>query len=252
MNMQIISDNLIDSTPSSSDNNRLKQACCDFEALFINRLLKEMRKTETLSEDGGVFKSNNPFQGLFDWELSKVLGNKGSMGISEALMKQFGVNAAEQDNLRIGSGAKLDPDKGELKEIINEAAAKYGVDSSLVSAVIHCESGGNPDAVSPSGAKGLMQLLDSTGHELGVTDPFDKVQNVNAGTAYLKQMLNRFDNNLRHALAAYNAGPTAVDKYGGVPPYKETRAYVNRVLSKCGYVQEKTSNQNDIPTNWSK
>jgi len=214
---------------------RLKKACCDFEALFINRLLKEMRKTENISKDDNVFKSNNPFQGLFDWELSKIFGSENSLGISDALMKQFGVIETEHDDLRTGTGLKLDPVKGELIDIINDAAARHGVDPSLVSAVIHCESGGNPDAVSSKGAKGLMQLIDSTARKLSVTDPFNIVQNVNAGTAYLKQLLSRYNNNVKFALAAYNAGPTAVDKYGGVPPYKETQNYVNRVLSKCGY-----------------
>ncbi|MCF7809416.1 lytic transglycosylase domain-containing protein [bacterium] len=177
------------------------------------------------------------------------MGGEGSMGIADALMKQFGVDDSKQDVLGLNSGIRLNPDKGELKEIIDEAAAKYGVDSSLVSAVIHCESGGNPYAVSSRGAKGLMQLLDSTGSELGVTDPFDKVQNVHAGTAYLKQLLDRFDNNVEHALAAYNAGPEAVVKYNGVPPYKETQNYVNRVLSNYKESQEESLSQNDILLN---
>ncbi len=213
---------------------KLKKACCDFEALFINRLLKEMRKTENPSKDDSVFKSNNPFQGLFDWELSKIFGSENSLGISDALMKQFGVIETEHDDLNAGSGFRLDTHKGELKDIINDAAARHGVDPLLVSAVIHCESNGNPNAVSSKGAKGLMQLIDSTARKLGVTDSFDRVQNVNAGTAYLKQLLSRYDNNVEYALAAYNAGPTAVEKYGGVPPYKETQNYVRRVLSKCG------------------
>ncbi len=150
-------------------------------------------------------------------------------------MKQFEVLETVPDDIRTGLGLRSDTQKGELKGIVNDAATRHGVDPSLVSAVIHCESNGNPNAVSSKGAKGLMQLIDSTARKLGVTDPFDKVQNVNAGTAYLKQLLGRYNNNVKYALAAYNAGPTAVDKYGGVPPYKETQNYVNRVLSKCGY-----------------
>ena len=104
------------------------------------------------------------------------------------------------------------------------------VDPFLVRAVIQVESGGNPEAISPKGAMGLMQLMPGTARELGVEDPMHPHQNVKGGITYLSQMIKRFSGDLKLALAAYNAGPAAVEKYRGIPPYEETRAFVDRVL----------------------
>lgn len=117
-----------------------------------------------------------------------------------------------------------------LSPLINQAAREANVDSALLMAVIDVESGGNPQAVSPKGATGLMQLMPDTGTRHGASDLFDPLQNIGAGARYLKQLMNRFGD-LQIALAAYNAGEGAVQKYGGqIPPFKETRNYVPRVI----------------------
>jgi hypothetical protein len=115
---------------------------------------------------------------------------------------------------------------------IKEVAARYGVPANLVAAVIEAESDNNPRAVSRRGARGLMQLMPKTARTLGVSDPFDPRANIEAGVRHLRALMDRFDNNLPLVLAAYNAGEVAVIKYRGIPPYRETRAYVKRILKK--------------------
>ena len=113
---------------------------------------------------------------------------------------------------------------------IDAAAAENSLDTALIASVIHAESGGNPRAVSPAGAKGLMQLVDSTAQQYGVTDSFNPEENIRAGSRFLKHLLDKYKD-VKLALAAYNAGPGNVDRFGGIPPFKETRAYVAKVTS---------------------
>lgn len=121
------------------------------------------------------------------------------------------------------------PEKS-TQQIVSEASEKHGVDSDFIRSVIQQESAGNPHAVSSAGARGLMQLMPATAAQLGVKDSFSPEQNVHGGAQYLSELLERYHGDAIKALAAYNAGPAAVDRYQGVPPYRETRAYVARVV----------------------
>ncbi|MBE7711482.1 MAG: lytic transglycosylase domain-containing protein [Cyanobacteria bacterium SIG31] len=129
------------------------------------------------------------------------------------------------------SGKKDYSSKAKIKELISKVSQKHGIDEKLVNALVNQESGFNPNARSKVGAMGLMQLMPATAKGLGVTNPMDPEQNVEGGVKYLKSMLNKYNGNIILALAAYNAGPNAVDKYDGVPPYKETQNYVKSILS---------------------
>jgi soluble lytic murein transglycosylase-like protein len=120
--------------------------------------------------------------------------------------------------------------KAEMQEMLAHAGDAHNIDADLLASVVRAESGGQVKAVSRTGAKGLMQLMPGTATEMGVADAFRPEQNIAGGTAYLDALLTRYHDNVALALAAYNAGPGAVDKYHGVPPYRETRAYVARVI----------------------
>lgn len=204
------------------------EAARQFEALFLNEMFKSMRKTIPEDEEGG--DSGNAMQmytSMFDQSIADKVSGEHSVGLAELLYRQM---------QKLPGPAAVPPPKsvpsgGELDNWIDAAAKSEGVDPVLVRAVIQQESGGRSDAISPAGAKGLMQLMDSTAAEVGVNDSLDPRQNVVGGVRYLRKMLDRFDGDESLALAAYNAGPGAVERHGGIPPYQETRQYVRNVLA---------------------
>ena len=122
------------------------------------------------------------------------------------------------------------PAKTNLESIIRSASASSQIDADFIASVIRAESANNPRAVSPKGAQGLMQLMPGTASQLGVPNAFDPQANVEGGTKYLRELLEKYNFDLVKALAAYNAGPQRVEQFGGVPPYYETRAYVARIV----------------------
>ena len=127
------------------------------------------------------------------------------------------------------------------KTIIQKAGSTYGVKECLISAIIVHESDGYCNVVSRAGAKGLMQLMDETANDMGVNDPMDPTQNIMGGTKYIGRLIRHYNGDIQLALAGYNAGPTVVKEYGGVPPYPETKQYIDRVLKSAGINQEKDS-----------
>jgi len=227
----------------------LKQAAEDFEAIFVYYLLRTMRKTVMKS---GLVESGlggSIMESMFDQEISKKIAAGSQFGIAEILVRQLAdkispnsralqnsepvplsgkkATAATRKYFRNSVEQKLAPFEPHIKD----AARRYKIDSDLIKAVILAESSGNPQAVSAKGAKGLMQLMDGTARELGVSDPFDPRENIFAGTAYLADLLKKFNGDVKLALSGYNAGPDSVKKHAGIPPYRETRQYVRKILN---------------------
>ena len=153
---------------------------------------------------------------------------------SKSLKGVLEAGNAPLDPVAAGLIAAPDPGTANLQELARIAAEKAGIDPALFKALVQQESGFNPNAVSSVGAQGLTQLMPKTAQMLGVTNPLDPVQNLDGGAKYLAQMLKQFGGDVSLALAAYNAGPGAVQRAGGVPPFKETQNYVKRILSSMG------------------
>jgi len=169
----------------------------------------------------------------------QALAGDGSFAGALASAQRSGRMAA---SARGASAAAAVP--GQYGSLIADAARKHGVDPALLAGVIEAESGFNAQAVSAAGAQGLMQLMPSTARGLGVTDALDPTQNVMGGAKLLRQLLDRYHGDTRLALAAYNAGPGAVDQHGGVPPYAETQRYVPKVLAAAARYRQ---GQGEIP-----
>jgi soluble lytic murein transglycosylase-like protein len=145
------------------------------------------------------------------------------------------ISAASQNSSPIKASAAAVPESEhltaqDLHQILSKPSAEHNVDEDLLASLIKAESGGHTRAISRTGARGLMQLMPGTARQLGVSDSFAPEQNVRGGTAYFDSLLNRYHDNIALALAAYNAGPGAVDRYHGIPPYRETQLYVARVI----------------------
>jgi soluble lytic murein transglycosylase-like protein len=176
-----------------------------------------------VDEQGNIIYTNDDAPRPPKTSAEKATGGKGSAG-AELNQNNSALHAANSTPV-----AQLGPDV--LHQLVQETAHKHNVDPNLVSAVISTESNWNTSAISRKGAQGLMQLVPETAQHFGVYNPFDPAQNVDAGVRYLSMLLDRYNGDLPKALAAYNAGPRVVDRWGGVPNYRETREYVQKVTS---------------------
>lgn len=207
---------------ASQNRKKLHEAAESFEALMAGFLVRSLRQSMSPGGFYGNAYGGEIYQSMMDEVLAQTLATRANLGIAAALERQFGSRDVKQT-----------PDDAEWKSrfdhLVETAAQKTGLDANLLRAMIRQESAGDPKAVSAKGAAGLMQLMPATAALLGLRDRFDPEENIHAGARYLAGLLRRFGN-LEHALAAYNAGPEAVERYGGVPAYPETEDYVARVM----------------------
>ncbi len=260
---------------SKEDKQKLKKAAFDFQALLINQMLQSMRETKFEDEDdGGLGYGEETMSGLFDMQLSANLSKSSHFGIAEMIYEKLtgeklSGDSAAAENKSIDVPKKPVEQKKEniskinktnlsnysinvfdvidkYDSIIQSSAEKENVDPVLIKAIIAAESNGNPKAVSKAKAKGLMQLIDGTAKSMGVKNVFNPADNINGGTKYFGSLMDKYGGNIELALAAYNAGPGAVDKFSGIPPYKETKNYVNRVLN---YYSIMKSKQQELTSN---
>ena len=248
---------------SKEDKAGYAKAARGFESMFLHMMLKEMKESmlEDKENEERMSFGADTLEGYSNMLLSDQVSNTGAgVGIAEKIY--YHMTGEHLPEIRVINGSAdpkskipgkdsqqeavqaqpkiMDYFKGnfsqrvnerllKFEDIINNASETHDVPKELIKAVITAESAGNPSAVSSAGAKGLMQLMDGTARDLGVNNSFDPAQNIMAGTKYIRQMLDRFDGDLGLALAAYNSGPGNVQKYNGIPPFRETQAYVQRV-----------------------
>lgn len=188
---------------------------------------------------GGVDSSSN-IQNEFKTILDNKIKETENKNPIEAIVEEIVNDVApeKKEALELKSKIDLKAQSTNVEEIIDTFAQKYDIDADFIKAMIKQESGFNSKATSKKGAMGLMQLMPATAKELGVIDAYNPTQNIEGGVKYIKSLLDKFQGDEKLALAAYNAGPNAVKKYGGIPPYKETQNYVNSIMSAYNKVKE--------------
>ncbi len=255
--------NHISSTPdingryTAKDKSKLANAAEDFESMLTSMMLKSMNKTTN-----GMFGSDSFggdfFDTIFESEMAKYISHNKGLGIAKVLYKKLTgedldpllkkVNEIPSEKINkadintITDFPALPPSAHSLKRLdkfsdyINEAAEKFGIDKNIIKSVILTESAGKENAVSSAKAKGLMQLIDTTAKDMGVRNVWDPRENIFGGTKYLSQLLKSNNGDLKLALAGYNAGPGNVEKFNGVPPFEETKNYINRVMGYLNYL----------------
>ena len=181
---------------------------------------------------------NKDFKTILDEKLSK--DNKEVKNLPELDKETVSdvVEPEKKEAVNLKSKIDLKAQMTDIDEIVDTFSSKYNIDGDFIKAIIKQESGFNPNATSKKGAMGLMQLMPATAKSLGVINAYNPWENVEGGVKYLKGLMDRFNNDEKLALAAYNAGPNAVKKYGGIPPYKETQNYVNSIMSAYNKIKE--------------
>ena len=251
-----------ESNKTPKEKAKLAKAAQDFESMLTSMMLKSMNQTT-----GGMFGEESfggdYFDTIFETELASFISEKKSLGLADMIYKKvigedLDMNKIKQelqsdssneikfDSVKPKStvpndSTAISPSKGSVDRlnkfdsIINKASQKNNIDKNLIKSVILTESAANPKAISKANAKGLMQLIDSTAADMNVKNIWNPEDNIFGGSKYLSEMLKKYDGNIEKSLAAYNAGPGNVEKYDGIPPFEETKNYINRVKGYMKY-----------------
>ncbi|MCS7052192.1 MAG: transglycosylase SLT domain-containing protein [Ignavibacterium sp.] len=250
----------VNNIKTEEEKKKLAQASKQFESLLTSLMLKSMTQTTE-----GLFGDNSyggdSFESIFHLELANKISEGNGLGLANMIYKNLTgedlptefrfsdlrirpsrqINYSDQTN-DIGAIRPSSESLNRLsryENIIEEAAERYGLNKNLIKSVILAESAAREDAISSANAKGLMQIIDSTAEYLGIRNVWNPKENIFGGSKYLAELLERFNGDLRLALAGYNAGPANVEKYNGIPPFDETKSYVKRVI---GYLNHFESN----------
>lgn len=221
---------------ANGDDKKLKEACRELESVLVYQLIRSMRATVPKSDVMGNSMGMDIYEQMLDEKYAQEIATSGAFGLADTMYAQLTNTAPPARTVATppppvkSANTQKSKTADNLNEIIKTTAARYHLDERLLHAVIKTESNYDPRALSSAGAQGLMQLMPATAKSLGVDNPWDPQANVDGGARYLRQMLDRYHGSLSLALAAYNAGPGAVDRYNGIPPFRETRQYVERVI----------------------
>ncbi|MDA3859907.1 MAG: transglycosylase SLT domain-containing protein [Melioribacteraceae bacterium] len=248
-----------DVTKTPKEKAKLAKAAQDFESMLTSMMLKSMTKTT-----GGMFGEESfggdYFDTIFETEIASYISENKSLGLADMIYKKVigedldmnkitkELQESRPSEIKIESRIKtennsspISPSEGSINrltkfdDIIDKASKSFNIDKNLIRSVILTESAANPKAISSANAKGLMQLIDSTAADMNVKNVWNPEDNIFGGTKYLSKMLKQFDGDLEKSLAGYNAGPGNVQKYDGVPPFEETKNYINRVKGYMKY-----------------
>ncbi len=237
---------------------KLAKAAQDFESMLTSMMLKSMNKTA-----GGMFGEESfggdYFDSIFETEMATYISKSKSLGLADMIYKNvigedLDINKIKQEMQSTGLGEirrdfkntseSISPSKSSIDrlkkfdDIISKASDSFNLDEGLIRSVILTESAANPKAISSANAKGLMQLIDSTAADMDVKNVWNPKDNIFGGAKYLSKMLKKYDGDIDLSLAAYNAGPGNVKKYDGIPPFEETKNYINRVKGYMKYWEE--------------
>lgn len=249
----------VSSVKTEEEKKKLAQASKQFESLLTSLMLKSMSQTTE-----GMFGSDgfggDSFESIFQFEIANKMAEGRGLGIANMIYKkltgedlpaelsfsEIRIRPSSQKfsfNGQTNEFAPIAPSNESLnrlsrfESIIEDASRRFGVNKNLIKSVILAESAAKEDALSSANAKGLMQIIDSTAAYLGIKNVWNPKENIFGGTKYLAELLERYNGDLKLALAGYNAGPGNVDKYNGIPPFSETRAYVNRVIGYLNHFE---------------